>query len=78
MRMVRSSSHGESGDQGCFVCVGPDRSGIHEQFLPPYPASFKAHLHDPVEEAPEDLKTVAFADAGEAGMVGQWLVKILS
>ena len=58
--------------------VGVHLGGIEVQLLAPDQARLDAHLYDPLEELSEHRKAEAIPDAGEAGVVGQWLVEIVA
>ena len=70
--------NGEAGSDRLQGGVGLNLGCIEVKFLSPHQPCFGAHLHDPLEESPEDLKSIAIPDPGEAGVVGQGFVQIIS
>src|SRR5215203_2631321 len=69
---------GEAGRDRLQGGIRLDLGGIEIEFLAPHKAGFGAHLHDLLEEAAERQKPVAIPDPGEAGVVGQGLVEVVS
>jgi hypothetical protein len=70
--------HGPPRGQGIHRGVRFHLGGVEEQLLPPYQSRLKALLNDPLEEAPEALQTVALPDPGEARVIGQRFVQVVS
>ena len=58
--------------------VGLHRGRVEEQLIAFDQPRLDAQLHDPLEEAAEDLEAVALADARERGVVGQGLVQVVA
>src|SRR5215217_8232231 len=54
------------------------RGRIEEQLLAPHEAGTHAHLHDPLQEPPEDLEAVALADPGEGRVIGQGFMQVVA
>ena len=48
------------------------------ELLPPDQTTLTTPVNDRLKEAPEDLDAVTFPNAGQAGMVGQWLVQVVA
>ncbi len=76
--ILQAAIHEPPRCQGAHGGVRLDLGGVEEQLLAPHQPRFDAQPDDPLEEAPEDLQTVAFADPGEGGVVGQPLVEVVS
>ena len=55
--------------------IGLDLGRVEVEFLAPDQTGGEALLDDRLEEAVEDLQAVALPDAGQAGVVGQRLVR---
>src|SRR5207245_1122168 len=51
---------------------------VEEELFSPDQPGLDAQLDDSLEEAPKNLEPVALADAGEAGVIGQGLVQVIS
>jgi hypothetical protein len=70
--------HSEAGRDRLQGSIRLDLGGIEVELFAPHKAGFYALLHDLLEEAAEDSKPVAIPDLGEAGVVGQGLVEVVS
>jgi len=64
--------------QGVHGGVRLHLSGVDEQLLAPHQPGLEALLNDPLEEATEDLQPVAVPDPGEAGVLGQRFVEVVT
>jgi hypothetical protein len=58
--------------------VGLDLGRVEEELLAPYQTNLDTFFDDPLEEVTEDEQTVALADAGEAGVVGQGFEQVVA
>jgi hypothetical protein len=65
----------EAGDEGRDAGVGLHLRGIEVEFAPPDQAGLLAQIDDLLEEALKDVDAEALADAGEAGVIGQFFVE---
>ncbi len=52
--------------------------GIDVEFFPPDESFLLALLHNRLEEAPEDIDSIALTDTGQTGMVGQRLAQVIA
>jgi len=69
---------GEPGYPALHGGVSLDLGRVEEELLAPHQPGIDALLHDPLEEATEDLQAESLPDAGEARVVGQWLLQVVS
>ena len=76
--LVQVGLGGEPRDPALHGGVGLYLGGVEEELLTPHQPRLRALLDDPLEESTEDGKTVALTDAGEAGVIGQRLVEVVS
>jgi hypothetical protein len=76
--LLQTASEQRARSRGVDRGVGYDLGGVEEQLLAPHQAGLKTHLYDALKETPEDRKTVALADAGQGGMVGQRLEQVVA
>jgi hypothetical protein len=68
----------EARDDAFVGGVGLYGGRIEEQLFAPHEAGIHAHLDYPLEEGPEDLEPVAFADPGEGRVIGQGFVQVVA
>ena len=68
----------EARDERVQTGVGSHLRGIEEQFLSPDQSRRLTQGNDPLEKLVEDFHTQAIADAGQAGMLGQWLIEVVA
>ena len=64
--------------QGVHRGVRPHLRGVEDQLLAPDQAGLLAQLDHALEETPEEVAAQAIPDAGEAGVVGQRLVQVVT
>ncbi len=57
--------------------IGFHFGAIDVEFLAPDQTSLLALLHNRLKEAAKDLHSVALTDAGQAGMIGKRLAKVI-
>ena len=65
----------EAGDQRRNASVGFDFRGVEVELPAPNSAGLLTQIDDLLEEALKDIDPEALADAGQAGVIGQFLIK---
>ena len=73
-----SRIYGEACGQGIESRIREDMGRVKVEFLAPDKSCLLALLDDSLEKAAENGQTIAGADARQAGMVGQGLVKVVA
>jgi hypothetical protein len=69
---------GETGLERVHGGIGLNPGGIEVELLAPDQSGGDALLHDAIKEATEDIEAVPFADAAQAGVIGQRLVQVVA